>query len=104
MEFNSQFLIDTLPVLSLVGLGLVVMLLDAFKNHKITTFITVIGILISMILAIPGFIAPEEMRLSFYNVIYAGGLAGLIHIFLCISGIISVPFISNYLNQKNQLH
>ncbi len=104
MEFNSQFLIDALPVLSLVGFGLLVMLLDAFKNDKITSLVTILGILVSMVLAIPGLVAPEEMRLSFYNVIYAGGLAGLIHIFLCISGILSIPFITEYLKKQNQSH
>ncbi len=104
MEFNSQFLIDALPVLSLVGFGLLVMLLDAFKNDKITSLVTIVGILVSMVLAIPGLVAPEEMRLSFYNVIYAGGLAGLIHIFLCISGILSIPFITEYLKKQNQSH
>lgn len=104
MEFNSQFLIDALPVLSLLGFGLLVMLLDAYKNEKITSLVTIVGILVSMFFAIPGIVAPEEMRLSFYNVIYAGGLAGLIHIFLCISGLVSIPFITDYLNKQNQIH
>jgi len=104
MEFNSQFLIDTLPVLSLLGFGLLVMLLDAYKNDKVTSFVSILGILISMILAIPGVVASEEMVLTFYNEIYSGGLAGLIHIFLCISGIVSIPFITDYLKKNNQSH
>jgi len=104
MEFNNQFLVDTLPVLSLVAFGLLVMLLDAFKNEKLTSITTIAGILISMILAIPGLIIPQEMTLTFYNEVYAGGLAGLIHILLCLSGIISVPFISEYLKKQNQTH
>ncbi len=104
MEFNSQFILDTLPALSLLGFGLIVMLLDAFKNEKITSVVTILGILISMLLAVPGVVIPEEIRLTFYNQIYTGGLAGLIHILLCLSGLLSVPFITDYLQKNNQTH
>lgn len=102
MEFNSQFLIDTLPVLVLVFGGLLVMVLDAFKMERTTSALTILSLLLSMTLAIPGVLGSDNMTLTFYNMIYSGGLAGLIHIFLCLSALLSVPFITEYLNKNGQ--
>jgi NADH-quinone oxidoreductase subunit N len=90
------------PLWLLLFFGLVIMVLDAFKVVKPLPLITAIGLLLSSVIAFPDFITPLERTAFIYNSIYFGGSASLVHIFLCISALLALFFIPDYLKRHDQ--
>jgi len=104
MNFNTDYLVYSLPMLVLLITGLGLMLLDAFNKKSALPAVTALGILISMGLAIPGLVIPQENVLIYNGMITAGGLSGLIHIFLSFSALLSIFFIDEFFKKNNVYH
>lgn len=94
-----------LPVLILLVTGLVLMLLDAFKMHKILPGFAAAGLIASMIVALPpvlkGLIGADNMPMTAYNdMIRTGELASVIHIFLAGSALFTLFFVGDFMKRQ----
>lgn len=88
----------SVPLIILLICGLLLMLADGFKLHKMLPSLAGVGILLSAILSYL-FNYSEEMSPLYNGMIYFGGLASIIHIFLCLSGVFALFFIPDYLKR-----
>ncbi len=95
---------QTLPLMILLLASLVVMMADAFKIKNGLSLIAGLGILISLVVAIPGVGTPQKMQLAFYNMVNVGGFASVVHIFLCFSALMTLFFVDNYFKDKIKQH
>ena len=92
-----------MPILVLLLTGLVLMLLDAFKSYKALPIVSAIGIVASMVLAFPAVIqglGGELQSGAMYNMIRTGGMASVVHIFLCISGLFTLFFVGDFMKRQ----
>lgn len=102
MKFNPDDMMHAAPLIILLITGLVLMLFDAFGRRQNVPVLAAMGMALSGLLAFPheGSLA-NEYGLHFNNMIAFGGIASLIHLFLCIGGVVSVFFIDSYLLRKH---
>jgi len=101
----SNNLLLTSPLLVLLGLGLVLMLLDAFKAHRALPWVTGIGLVVSGLMAAPGLvIVPSKAVAAFGEMLQVGGTAGLIHLVLCSLAVLSLLFVAPYLNRQRETY
>lgn len=104
---KEQLLVNVLhstPLLILLGVGLILMLLDAFGVRKGMAGITALGLAGSALAALPtgNLIHPEIGELYYSDMIYFGGVHSLVHIFLCASALFSLFFIDDYLKKMGR--
>ena len=97
-----QDIVNVLPILFLVFVGLLLMLLDAFKIRSVLPLITGIGFVASILLSIPLDSGSMVQTSSFQNMIMTGGLANLVAIFLATSGLFTVFFIGDFLKRQEK--
>jgi NADH-quinone oxidoreductase subunit N len=90
-----------LPVLILLLTGLSLMILDAFKVKVPLTWIAGTGMAVSSILAWVQ--ASPESQIVFFGMMESGGIAPLVHIFLCLSGILTLPFLHDYMKRQEKM-
>jgi NADH-quinone oxidoreductase subunit N len=90
------------PLLVLLGLGLALMLLDAFKLYRWLPWVAGVGMAIGGGLAWPGFIQPETANVYYSGMISFGGIHGLVTLFLSATGVFSVFFLEDYLRRHDQ--
>ena len=106
MDFLSHLSESTqlaIPVLSLLLTGLVLMLLDVAKMRSILPIVTAAGLIISSILAYV--MGPNASKVIFSGMLEVGGLAPTIHIMLCLSGLLTLFFLTDYLSRyERQIH
>jgi len=91
----------TAPLLMLLFTGLVLMLLDAFKVNNAIPWVSAAGLLASAVMA--GMDAPGTSRLAFSGMMETGGIAPLVHIFLCVSGLMTLFFLQDYLERQKRI-
>ncbi len=89
------------PLLLLLGLGLVIMLLDAFKWRTSIPWIAGAGMFAAGAWAwISG---PAASQLAFSGMIETGGIAPLVTLFLCLSGVFTMLFLPSYLRRHDKV-
>jgi NADH-quinone oxidoreductase subunit N len=94
-----------LPVLIVLVTGLVLMLLDAFKMRNSLPLVAGIGLIVSMIVALPpvlkGMIGADNLPMTAYNdMIRTGEMASMVHIFLAGSGLFTLFFIGDFMKRQ----
>ena len=90
-----------IPILVLLLTGLVLMILDSFKQHRYLGLIAAVGLVVSAALAwIQG---PGESQIVFSGMMETGGIAPLVHVFLCISGLCTLFFLQDYLTRHGRM-
>ncbi|MCS7073164.1 MAG: NADH-quinone oxidoreductase subunit N [Bacteroidia bacterium] len=100
--FNPQDLTQSIPLMLLLAGGLLLMLLDAMKQRTALPALTAVFLVLSAVLSIPGIIHGREIVLAYNKMIGFGGLAGMIHIYLCLSGLFSVFFVQDYFRRHHK--
>ncbi len=100
LEGLSQSTMSSLPVLVLLLTGLVLMMLDAFKQRQLLPWVAGVGLIISGAWAIMG--QPEGGDLVFFGMLDVGQMASYVHLFLCISGIFTIFFVKDYFGRHGR--
>lgn len=102
--FQTESLLYSTPLLVLLGFGLALMLLDAFKLRQALPWVAGLGLTLSCATAlpVPGGIVPPVSELHYGGMIYFGGVHALVHIFLCISALFTLFFVADYLNRHDK--
>lgn len=89
------------PLLILLAGGLLLMLLDAFKANRALPVAAAAAYVVSSLAAM--FMGNAgQMSFHFNESIAFGGLASLIHAFLCVAGLFSIFFVDEYLRRKGK--
>ncbi|MEM9985237.1 MAG: NADH-quinone oxidoreductase subunit N [Bacteroidota bacterium] len=93
----------TLPILLLLLTGLVLMLLDAFSVKRPIPWVAALGLLVSAFWAGADSVSGE--RVVFFGMMETGGIAPMVHIFLCVAGLMTLFFLQDYLErQERRVH
>ena len=90
-----------MPLLVLLLTGLVLMLLDAFGIRRYLAWVAAVGLVVSAAWAWAQ--SDPTSRIAFFGMMETGGIAPIVHVFLCLSGIFSLFFISDYLERQGRL-
>ncbi|MEM6630524.1 MAG: NADH-quinone oxidoreductase subunit N [Bacteroidota bacterium] len=103
MDFLTQLSHSTTqatPLLLLLATGLILMLLDVFKVKAALPWVTATGLIISSVLAYT--MGSPESDVIFSGMIESGGIAPTVHILLCLSGLLTLFFLTDYLNRQEK--
>jgi NADH-quinone oxidoreductase subunit N len=80
-------------ITALLVFGLLLMLLDAFKQHRLLAPVAALGFVASAVLGMPGGPVHDVLgRTAFNDSLMVGGVAGLVHVFLCAIGLLALTF------------
>lgn len=90
--------------------GMVLMLLDAFKVRKVLAGVAGAGIVLSMVLSVPSVLEgvvqgagfPGLNSISFSGMIATGHMASMVHLLLCVSGLLALFFVGDYLKRQEK--
>lgn len=88
------------PLLVLLATGLLLMLLDVFKQRTLLPGITAGGLILSSVLAYV--MGPDAAHPIYSGMLEVGGIAPMVHIMLCISGLLTLFFLSDYLKRQEK--
>ncbi|MEZ4776074.1 MAG: NADH-quinone oxidoreductase subunit N [Bacteroidia bacterium] len=88
------------PVLILLGTGLLLMILDAFKQRSSLVWVSAAGMILSALTA--WWMGPSESTITFFGMMEVGGIAPLVHVFLCVSGVCTLFFLGDYLKRQDR--
>jgi len=88
------------PLLILLLTGLVLMMLDVYKIRSALPWTAGVGMAISSILAYA--MGSETTDVIFSGMLETGAQAPIIHILLCLSGILTLFFVTDYLNRQEK--
>lgn len=99
---SSQDLIKVLPYLFLIGVGLVLMLMDSFKARSSMPLFTAAGFIGAILLAFPRNADFEAPSFAFQDMLATGGLASIVFIFLCASGLFTLFFLHDFLKRQDK--
>ncbi len=102
---SSVDLLLELPVLLLLVTGMVVMMLDAFKVHAALPIVSALGIVASIVVAVPdvmmGLIGQDSLpSFAFSGMMRSGEIASMIHILLALSGLFTLFFIGDFMKRQ----
>lgn len=102
MEFTVEALGSStgqiMPILFLLVVGLALMMLDAFKlGGKVLAWVSGLGFIFSSFLAMA--FAPDGKQVAFFGMLETGGIAPMVHVFLCASGFFTLFFLNDYLSR-----
>ncbi len=100
--FNTADLTQSIPLLVLLALGLLLMLADAFKAQGSLPWITGGGLLLSALLSVPGWTAETSHTIGYSGMIGFGGIAALVHVFMCACGIFALFFIGDFFQRHDK--
>lgn len=89
-----------LPLLLLLLTGLALMLMDAFGQKQPIMWVTAAGLLASAVVA--GLTAPGSSQIAFFGMMETGGIAPMVHIFLCLAGLLTLFFLEDYLQRQQR--
>jgi NADH-quinone oxidoreductase subunit N len=92
-----------LPIMILLLTGVVIMLLDAFKQYKSLAWVAGAGIVASCIVALPPVMSGMGVTLqplAMYNMMRTDATSSMIHIFLCVSGLFTLFFVGDYMKRQ----
>ena len=101
VEALSESTLAMVPLLVLLLTGLVLMIMDAFTTKAPLAWIAGIGMGLSAILA--GLQGDTDSHIVFFGMMEAGGIAPMVHVFLCLSGIFTLPFLRDYLLRQERM-
>ncbi|MEZ4829915.1 MAG: NADH-quinone oxidoreductase subunit N [Bacteroidia bacterium] len=99
LNLNTSTYLAT-PILILLGTGLLLMVLDAFKIRGALPWISAAGMLLSAVAAWG--MGPSQSTIAFFGMMEMGGIAPLVHVFLCISGVATLFFLGDYLHRQER--
>lgn len=94
IELLSQYSSQSAPLLFLLAVGLLLMLMDAFKVHRLLPWVAGAGFAGSAALALMG--GATEV-VSFGGMYATGGQAGFVHAALCGAGFLTLFFTGDYM-------
>lgn len=97
LSLSSQLM---LPLIVLLVTGLVLMLLDAFQVRQPLPWIAGLGMISSGVMAYLGGVSTS--RIAFFGMMETGGIAPMVHLFLCLAGTLTLFFLTDYLNRYNR--
>lgn len=102
---TSTDLLLVAPVMLLLLTGIVLMLLDAFKQYSALVWVAGIGIGASILVAIPSVLAGvagvgELPNFAFSNMIKVNEMASLVHILLALSGLFTLFFVGDFMKRQ----
>lgn len=100
LEGLSQSTANSLPILVLLVTGLVLMLLDAFKQRQVLPWVAGVGLVISAGWALMS--QPEGGDIVFFGMLDVGQMASYVHLFLCISGLFTLFFVKDYFGRHGR--
>ncbi len=103
MDFLSELSHSTqqaTPILILLLTGLALMLLDVFKVRSSLPWVAAAGLILSSILAYT--MGSNTSDVIFFGMLETGAQAPMVHILLCISGIITLFFVTDYLKRQEK--
>lgn len=102
MEFSidliGQFTQQIIPLIILMVTGLLLMLLDAFSIRRFLPWVAGAGLVLSSAWALIN--ANPESQIAFYGMIETGGIAPMVHVFLSLSGVLTLFFLPDYLQRQ----
>lgn len=102
---STTDLLLQLPILVLLLTGIVVMMMDAFKQRAALPWVSAVGIIASIILAIPSVLESVAgvdalPSMAFGNMMQSGENASLIHIMLSLSGLFTLFFVGDFMKRQ----
>lgn len=100
LEGLSQSTANSLPVLVLLVTGLVLMLLDAFKQRQALPWVAGVGLVISGAWALMS--QPVGGDIVFFGMLDVGEMASYVHLFLCLSGLFTLFFVQDYFGRQGK--
>lgn len=100
--FNPADFYASVPLLILLVTGLVLMLADAFNAKSALPWITGVGLVLSSLFSVPGWTAGSAYQYHYNYMIAFGGMAALVHLFLCVSGLFSIFFIGDFFRRHDK--
>jgi NADH-quinone oxidoreductase subunit N len=103
MLVKGNDLMLVMPIMILLLTGVVIMLLDAFKQYKPLSWVAGIGIVASCILALPPVMEGMGVTLApfaMHKMMRTDATSALIHIFLCVSGLFTLFFVGDYMKRQ----
>jgi NADH-quinone oxidoreductase subunit N len=104
MFASSTDLLLTLPLMLLLLTGAVLMLMDAFKLRKNLPWVAALGIIASIVVAIPpvleGLVGTTLPGTAFFGMIQTGKMASAVHILLALSGLFTLFFLSDFMKRQ----
>lgn len=94
-----------LPILLLLITGVVVMLLDAFKQYAALPIVSALGMIASIVVAIPDVLASiagvEALPgYAFSGMMRADEISSVIHILLALSGLFTMFFVGDFMKRQ----
>lgn len=100
MQNLALDLTQSAPLLTLLGVGLLLMLADAFRLRGLLPVLAGAGLLVSAALAWPGGpIHAAQAKLFFSDMMLYGGATSLVHVFLCVIAALSLFFVGPYMRR-----
>lgn len=93
----SLYMAQSAPLLFLLAIGLLLMLLDAFKAARTLPMVAAVGLLASAALSLLN-LAPAD-SVAFGGMLETGGLAPYIHAALCGAGFLATLFVGDYFSR-----
>lgn len=102
---STTDLLLQLPILVLLLTGIVAMMLDAFKQRAALPWVSAIGIIASIVLAIPSVLESvagvEQLpQTAFGDMMRADYSASIIHILLSLSGLLTLFFVGDFMKRQ----
>jgi NADH-quinone oxidoreductase subunit N len=100
---TSTDVLMTLPLMVLLLTGAVLMMLDAFKLRNNLALVAMVGIVASIVLALPPVleaIAGPLQATSFQGMIATGKMASAVHILLGVSGVFTLFFLGDFMKRQ----
>lgn len=101
LEGLSQSTANSLPVLALLATGLILMLLDAFKQRQALPWVAGIGLIASGAWALVS--QPAGGDVIFFGMLDVGQMASYVHVFLCLSGLFTLFFVKDYFGRHGRM-
>ncbi|MCI4669093.1 MAG: NADH-quinone oxidoreductase subunit N [Bacteroidia bacterium] len=100
LETLSASSAQVLPMLVLLGTGLLLMMLDAFNVRKPLPWVAALGLLASGAMAYFG--GSSSSSIAFFGMMETGGIAPLVHLFFCIAALFTLFFLQDYLGRQDK--
>jgi NADH-quinone oxidoreductase subunit N len=97
----SESTTQVIPLLILLASGLTLMMLDAFKQRAPLPWVTAVGLVLSAAWA--WFTRVDGSMLVFSGMMETGGIAPLVHVFLTLSGLLTLFFLQDYMRRQDRL-
>jgi len=96
-------LLQSLPLTILLVFGLLLMLADAFKLRGPLPVLAAVGLLAALGLSFPiDGLTPATRLTAYSNMLYVGGSAAYTQVFLCLSALLALFFVEDYLRRMQQ--